>query len=493
MDMRLIVARAVGYILLITLVAGLYSLVVFTIEAILFGRQIDLFNLLISATFALIIALSFQPLLRIIEKTTDRVFFKNKYDQTTFFNTLTKQMASTVVLGQLTKHVMQEIITQMKISEMHVVLFIKDHTYSTSHKQFSLEEKEHKKLASAARATEDAVLVFDELTESPEKEIMRTHDISVFLPLLVEGKPIGGICFGPKSSGEIYSEQDIRVLQILAPELAVAIRNALSYEEISNFNITLKEEVERATEKLKKANQRLRELDKQKDEFVSVASHELRTPMTAIRGYLWLALNKNADKLDPTVKHQLEISYQSTLRLINLVNDMLTISRLERSKIEIRTEEMDVFAVCMAVYEELKIQADEKNLTFEINHDSKPYTIHGDKDKLRDVFQNLVGNALKFTKEGYVKIKLHRTEKNIQVSVEDTGPGIQKEDMDKLFGKFAKIEFAYKNKDNVQGTGLGLYITKKIVSLHGGDISVQSEVGKKTTFTVTLPIEEKKQ
>jgi signal transduction histidine kinase len=209
--------------------------------------------------------------------------------------------------------------------------------------------------------------------------------------------------------------------------------------------------------------------------------------MTAIRGYLWLALNKSGDKIDPTIKHHLEVSYDSTIRLINLVNDMLTISRLERKTIEIKKEPIDIIPIVRAVYDELKIQADEKHVAFEIIHDDKPYEIDGDKDKLRDVFQNLVGNALKFTLEGHVKITCSRTDTQIKVAVEDTGPGIRKEDRDKLFGKFAKLDHAYKNISNVQGTGLGLYITKKIVSLHGGDITVQSEVDQGTTFTVTLP------
>lgn len=274
------------------------------------------------------------------------------------------------------------------------------------------------------------------------------------------------------------------------------LREIQQKEQLEKTNKALDEsthELEEATEKLKNMNKQLREVDKQKDEFVSIASHELRTPMTAIKGYLWLALKKNKDKMDPTLQHQLEVSYDSTERLIRLVNDMLTISRIERRKLEIHMAPIDLAEILQAVHDELEITADQNGVKFTVSLPKQPVTIEGDKDKLREVIQNLVGNALKFTQKGYVKMTCETTDQKVKVSVEDTGPGILKEDMDRLFAKFAKLEHSYENQQNIQGTGLGLYISKKIVTLHGGDIDVQSEVNKGTTFTVTLPVRQKKE
>jgi signal transduction histidine kinase len=274
----------------------------------------------------------------------------------------------------------------------------------------------------------------------------------------------------------------------MAPEISIAIKNALSYEEISQFNVRLKHEVEKATDKLRKANSRLREIDKQKDEFVSIASHELRTPMTSIKGYLWLALNRHQNELSEELKHKLEISYNSSERLIHMVNDMLTISRIEKNKIELNTEKIDLVPLLQQLYDELKIQADQKGIKFELVKGKDSYLVEGDKDKLREVFQNLLGNALKFVQEGYVKIILKQDKDKVFVKIEDTGPGIPEEEQDKLFQKFGKGKHAYRQQSNIEGTGLGLYISSKVISLHGGKIDVESELDKGTTFIVVLPV-----
>lgn len=245
---------------------------------------------------------------------------------------------------------------------------------------------------------------------------------------------------------------------------------------------------------LKQANERLKKLDALKDEFVSIASHELRTPMTAIKSYLWMALNKGEQELKDPLRKYLEISYASTERLIHLVNDMLTVSRIERKKIELKIEIVDVREIVQLVYDELKVSADEKHIAFTID-DSKSKNAHisADKIKIREVFQNLVGNALKFTPpNGVITIIIHNDSHNVYIAVKDTGPGIPAEAMPKLFEKFSKIDYSYANHVNQPGTGLGLYISKQIVSLHGGKIEVESTVHVGSTFTVSLPIAKEK-
>jgi len=318
---------------------------------------------------------------------------------------------------------------------------------------------------------------------------MREHDITIVLPLAVHKELIGGLILGEKHSGEIYSSEDIELLKIVAPEVAIAVRNALSFEKIKRFNITLEEKVRHATSKLRKANVRLKELDLLKDEFVSIASHELRTPMTAIKSYLWMALNQSDQKIKQPLKKYLDISYNSTERLIRLVNDMLTVSRIERNKIEIHNEKVNLVDVVQLVFDELKISTDEKHIKFTFTKEAqKKYMVKGDKEKLREVFQNLIGNALKFTPEkGSITIHIANKNNLVALSVSDTGSGIPKEEQQKLFKKFSKIEYSYSKHSSQPGTGLGLYISKQIISLHNGTIEVQSEVGKGSTFTVLLP------
>lgn len=249
-----------------------------------------------------------------------------------------------------------------------------------------------------------------------------------------------------------------------------------------------REKLEQLTSSLEDANKRLLELDKLKDEFVSVASHELRTPMTAIKSYLWMALNKSPVPLDFTLKKYLDIAYSSTERLLKLVADMLTVSRIEGKRLEIKKEQINLYDLAKQIYEELKITADEHKINFLLEKPEFSLLVFADKDRIREVIQNLVGNSLKFTPAGgKIAINFRENANFVETSVTDTGPGIAPEEQAKLFRKFERVG-SNSQRTQVAGTGLGLYIVKQIVSLHGGTIWVNSEVGKGSTFTFSLPL-----
>ncbi len=302
---------------------------------------------------------------------------------------------------------------------------------------------------------------------------------SFICPVHAKNKTIGVMIFSMIKDFSEISEDEKDLILNFTDIVGLSVQNAKLYSSLEN-----------TTNHLKKANKRLKELDLLKDEFVSIASHELRTPMTAIKSYLWMALNKSPEPLKDPMKKYLEISYASTERLISLVNDMLTVSRIERKKIELKLERVDLRNIVQLVYDELKVSADEKHIQFEIRTtDDTQAIVHADKVKIREVFQNLVGNALKFTPaNGRIQIHIRNTPHDAEVAVEDTGPGIPADALPKLFQKFSKIDYSYANHVNQPGTGLGLYISKQIVSLHGGKITVESTVHKGSTFTVVLPI-----
>ncbi|MFA9288349.1 MAG: ATP-binding protein [Weeksellaceae bacterium] len=301
---------------------------------------------------------------------------------------------------------------------------------------------------------------------------------SMTFPLTVREKTIGVMIFSLVKDLKDVSKEERELIEGFTDIVALAVENAKLYSSLAS-----------TTERLKDANHRLKELDVLKDEFVSIASHELRTPMTAIKSYLWMAMNQPDQKLTEQTKKYLGISYQSTERLIHLVNDMLTVSRIERDKIELKVEKFDLYETAKLVYDELKITADEKKVAFTLGSEDKPpFMVKGDKEKLREVIQNIVGNSLKFTPpNGKIMINFRHDKSHIKIDVSDTGAGIPKESLSKLFQKFSKIDYSYSKHSSQPGSGLGLYISKQIVSLHHGDITVQSEVDVGTTFTVSLP------
>ena len=231
-------------------------------------------------------------------------------------------------------------------------------------------------------------------------------------------------------------------------------------------------------------------LNKLKDDFVSIASHELRTPMTAIRSYAWMALHKSDVPLSEKVEKYLVRILISTERLINLVNDLLNVSRIEAGKIEISTESLDLIPVIKDVVDEVYYSKSvAKDVQFVILEEPIPKVL-ADPERLREVLLNLMGNAVKFTQAGgKVTIGFFTDGKVVETSIKDTGMGISKDDLGRLFQKFGKLDSSFVSFSTSGGTGLGLYITKGLVELMQGKIWAESEgQNKGTTFTFSLPV-----
>lgn len=246
----------------------------------------------------------------------------------------------------------------------------------------------------------------------------------------------------------------------------------------------------RITQQVYEMNAKLHQLDKLKDDFVSIASHELRTPMTAIRSYAWMALYKSDVSLSEKVEKYLIRVLLSTERLINLVNDMLNVSRIEAGRIEINPEAVDLKSLAQDIVDEAyQSKAPEKNIQIILPEEKVP-KVFADPEKLREVFLNLLGNAVKFTPSGgAITISFFTDGKTVETSIKDSGIGISKEDLGRLFSKFGKLESSYVALSSSGGTGLGLYISKNLIELMHGKIWAFSEgLNKGSTFIFSLPV-----
>ena len=318
------------------------------------------------------------------------------------------------------------------------------------------------------------------------------NKISLITSLNTKKRIIGYMLFGEKDSGDIYDENDFLVLNIASSQISSAIDNSLLYEELKHFNIKLEEEVDKATQDLKKANLQLKKLDEAKSDFISIASHQLRTPLTVTKGYISMILEGNFGKITKKIKNPLHKVYESNERLINLVEDLLSISRIESGRLVYTFEKKDLKEVLDSTFFELKDSALKKNLKLIYNsNDSKKYLAKIDSMKLRQVFMNLIDNAIKYTYKsreegGEIKISLSEKNKKILFCVEDNGLGIPKEAMNSLFKKFSRgkgISIVHTN-----GTGLGLYVAKEIIKAHSGRIWAESEgENKGAKFCFELP------
>lgn len=237
---------------------------------------------------------------------------------------------------------------------------------------------------------------------------------------------------------------------------------------------------------LAEANDKLKGLDKLKTEFLSLASHQLRSPLTAIKGYTSMlsegAFGPLAEAQDGAVKR----IYTSAQGLVNIVEDLLNVSKIEQGGMKYEFSPTDIAGVVTQLYEEMKVPAESKGLNFTLEMEKHDKCIvSADATKIKQVFLNLVDNSIKYTQKGFVKISLKREGDNIVFAVTDNGMGISPETKAKLFEKFSRGEGG---KTNTGGSGLGLYLAQQIARAHKGDVVIESPgLGKGSTFIVTLP------
>jgi signal transduction histidine kinase len=240
-------------------------------------------------------------------------------------------------------------------------------------------------------------------------------------------------------------------------------------------------------EKLTELNDKLTALDKQKDEFVSMAAHELRSPLTAIKGYLSMVVEGDTGDIPEKARQYLADAMAVTERLVRLVNNMLNVSRIEEGRIVYQMEKTSLIRAVQEVFNSSRVEAERKNLNFRLKvPNGIGDMIEADPDKLREVVSNLVSNAIKFTDKGDVIISMTNPKPNIvKVEIIDTGPGISKEEQEKLFQKFYRAE---STAGKTFGTGLGLYITRLLIEKFGGKIYLTSEIDKGSNFWFELPL-----
>lgn len=265
---------------------------------------------------------------------------------------------------------------------------------------------------------------------------------------------------------------------IIIPTILVFI-DLIMYNTIENPDLKMIEELNMARDQAEKAN-------RSKTEFLSNMSHEIRTPLNAIVSFSNSLLKED---LSEKCQEDLNCIVSASSNLLELVNGILDISKIEANKIEIVNKEYDFEEVLNHLTSLSKARLGEKQIEFRTKFDeSIPKYLYGDSNRIKQICINLLTNSIKYTNEGYVEFKVDSVKSQdvvrLIISVEDSGIGIKKEDIDKLFNKFTRLDV--EKNISIEGTGLGLAITKKLVDLMGGKIVVQSEYGKGSKFTVAI-------
>jgi len=265
-----------------------------------------------------------------------------------------------------------------------------------------------------------------------------------------------------------FSATVVNLLQTFASQSVLAIENARLFREIEE------------------KGRQLETASKHKSQFLANMSHELRTPLNAILGYTELILDNIYGEVGERVRDVLGRLEKSGRHLLALINDVLDLSKIEAGQLTLALSEYSMSDVVQTVVTAVEALAAEKRLALKVTVAPDLPLGRGDERRIGQVLLNLVGNAIKFTELGQVRVEVSATDGAFRVAVADTGPGIAPEDQEKIFEEFQQVDSSSTRKKG--GTGLGLSIAKRIVEMHGGRIWVESSPGKGSTFWFTLPV-----
>lgn len=319
------------------------------------------------------------------------------------------------------------------------------------------------------------------LNETQQECVRTTHRQSLLsVPIFIRDQFFGGIELHTTFEQREFSEDEIGLLQRIADQSAIALYNAQSYER-------LEELVQERTQELETEKLRSDAANRAKTDFLANMSHELRTPLTSILGFSSVLLKQVFGTLTEKQEQYLVGIHTSGEHLLELINDLLDLSKIEAGREELRLESNDVREMCQACLEYVQEQATAKGLILTCAIAPDVETCVADRRRLRQILVNLLSNAVKFTDAGSISFNVRRVQNQIQFAVEDTGIGIAAADLDQLFQPFHQVHSGLDRK--YQGTGLGLALARRLAQLHEGTITVTSELGRGSCFVLRLPIQ----
>lgn len=307
------------------------------------------------------------------------------------------------------------------------------------------------------------------------QQLGRIKHIVVY-PVVAGDRVSGAMIYLFNRSSDSIDAKDTELMEAVTSEVGIALENARLISQIEAIN-----------KKLQAANQHLQQLDANKDEFISIASHQLRTPLTAIKGYVSMLLEGDFGPVRPeqaTVMQQLE---QSTNQIINMVNELLSVSRINAQKFELVKAPTRLEDLAVDVVAELRPLAKQKSLPVRLHLPAKsPGELMIDPMRIRQAILNFLDNALKYTTKGYVDVTLRQDGQDVVLTVTDTGIGIPKKDLEQMFTKFFRAKNA--RELLVTGSGLGLFVAKRVIDSHRGSCIMESQEGRGSTFGFRLPL-----
>lgn len=488
-DIRPLVARSVAYVLTTVMIGATFGVVAFSVVDTALAKIPNsiLYQRITYTVLAVMLVLVFQPTLRFFNRISNRIFYRDAYDPQAALAELNKILVGNIDLHPLLKMSSELIRDTFKTN---YALFVVAEVSSARERLIGTKEDIDRAPLDLIEAelprTRDKVIEVNSLGDGHKKlkDVMSEQGMGVAAKLTLSSggdSKKGLILVGEKLSGNPYNNEDVALMEIMVDELVIAIQNALRFEEIQAFTVTLQQKVDEATHKLRLTNEKLKALDETKDEFISMASHQLRTPLTSVKGYVSMVMEGDAGKITKQQHELLGQAFASSQRMVYLIADLLNVSRLRTGKFVIENKPTQLADVIESEIEQLKeaAQGKQQELTF-VKPKNFPELML-DETKIRQVIMNFTDNALYYTPPGgHIRLSLEDKGQTVQFTVVDDGIGVPKQEQHRMFTKFYRAGNARKARPD--GTGLGIFMAKKVIVAQGGAVIFQSEEGKGSTF-----------
>ncbi len=485
LDLTVVLRRGLagGLILLVVGFIYLFSLIV--AQALVSAVWPGI--LIVVIVLASLVMIAAPNLFETAQGAVDRLFFRARYDARRMLRELSAATVTLQPLDELATMLLTRINETMTVS--HSAFFVRDEPdgplqllaqvgYDPPLPSLSLRPDhpliEHLSRREQVLSTAEIprLFIFRSLWAVEVADLERLQ-AQVYVGVPDESGVLGVFVLGPMRGQATYSQEDYHVLATLANQTAVAIANARLYRE-----------ARQQAEELRRANEELKQLDRMKDEFIHTISHELRTPITFLRGYVEALLADMLGPLNEQQRQALQTVAERTESVVALVNDVITLTKNADAIVERRP--VDVGAVASACVASAQPLAAKSGIDLTIDCAPGLPLVDGDAQRLGQVFDNLIGNAIKFSPNGgAIAVQIEARNDRVVVAVHDQGIGIPADQLERIWERFYQVDQGSTRRFG--GSGLGLAIVKRIVEAHGGRVWVESTLGKGSTFFFSLP------
>lgn len=495
LDIRATVARAVAYLLSLGSLGLVYGGIIYGVSNLLSGTSwYGNYQRVFYIGLALITSLAYENILRFFNKATNKIFYQDAYDTQVLIDRLNYVIVGNVFLRPLLRGCAEIIADTLKTEYCSFIISkTTEKPYRSVGNRFEPFDELY------MQAVCDYALFSSKIVTSAE-EVSVDHasagrllkqgriDLMGRISTSSELKDLlGYLVIGSKKSGNPFNNQDKKAIEIITNELTIAIQNVMRFEEIQAFNVTLQARVNEATHQLQLANEKLISLNDTKDDFISMASHQLRTPLTAVKGNISMIMDEDFGKIPKTIRDPLNQAFASSERMVGLIADLLNVSRLRTGKFAIQPVPSNLDAMVKSELRQLKESAASRHLTLTYDSPEDFPTLMLDEIKIRQVIMNFADNAIYYTPAGgHINVTLRQTAKQIEFTVVDDGIGVPRDLQRHLFTKFYRAANAQKMRPD--GTGIGLFMAKKVIIASGGSLIYKSIEGKGSTFGFSIPM-----